>query len=154
MKRILLVLLILVLVAAGFWAGLIFGKQKGKSEKARELEPLVNFAFPKPADEIFSLTGKVKGIYGATIYLEIDDLDDYLAAASGREPKKETRYANVTSQTEYTLIDTNQLDENGNFLIQSFKLSDLKEGDIITVRSSANIRSAKKFDIVTVEVVK
>jgi hypothetical protein len=128
----------------GFWGGSAWGTQAGKMD----LMPLVNFAFPKPSDDVRSFTGTVKAVVGATISLEINAPDDYLPHLDNSPRATETRYANTTPDTKFISI------SNGSVTGKTFSLSDLKTGDIVTVRSSENIRNAQRFDVSEVDLVK
>lgn len=158
MKKVLLTLSLLLLIMAALALGFYFGRQKGTTTATQavqqKLQPLVELAFPKPPDDIRSLSGVVKGIYGATINLEINDPDDYLPRLDGSPRKKQIRFASVTAATTIVFIDTTQLDVQGNPKITVLPLSDLKIGDNVTVRSDQNIRDERKFDITKVELVK
>ena len=151
MKKTLISIFIILIVVAGMAFGFYLGQKKGAITAAKEteikLQPLVDLAFPKPPEDIKSLSGVIKGIYGATINLEINDINDYLPHTDGSPRAKETRFASLTSKTKIVSIDTTKLDSNGNPQITELKLADLKVGDTITVRSEQNIKEAKKFDI-------
>lgn len=144
------VLLVLGLVI-GFVAGSYQGERQGAVMTEARLAPVLDLAFPKPPAEMFSLTGIVRGVYGATIQLEIDDLDDYLPHPDGSARAKETRNANVGSATAYTEIDFARVNASGDPARTSLTLADIKEGDAVTVRSTMNIRSAESFDVTAVE---
>ncbi|MDI6778895.1 MAG: hypothetical protein QME25_01685 [Bacteroidota bacterium] len=79
-----------------------------------DLKKLVDLAFPPPPAEIFSLSGVVKTIVGATIAMEVDDPEDYLPHPDGSPRRKQTRFASLLAETKITLIDTTQLDREGN----------------------------------------
>lgn len=128
----------------GFWGG----STVGKTNAERELLPLVNLAFPKPGDDIRSFTGTVMGIFGATISIEIDDPADYLPHLDGSPRATQTRFANTTPDTKYVFI------TNGETKTTPSSISDIKNGDDITVRSNDNIRDAEKFDVFEVDLSK
>lgn len=162
MKKFFVILFIAIIAAAVGVLGFYFGKQQGTKEGKQEvqtkvvekLQSLVELAFPKPPDDIRSFSGTIKGIYGATINLEISDPDDYLPHTDGSPRAKEIRFASLFSSTKIYLIDTTKLDAQGNPQRTELKLSDLKIGDAVTVRSNQNIRNAKKFDVTKIELVK
>jgi hypothetical protein len=149
---------VILLIIGAYFLGYRAGTQKiikdNKNAEVQYLKSLVDIAFPPPPQEFYSLSGTVKGIYGATINLEIDDPDDYLPHPDGSPRRKQVRFANISSQTKYTLIDFSRLDKNGNPARSSLKLNDIKVGDVITVRSNENIRAAEKFDVTEVELFK
>jgi len=147
------IIIALVLGIGGYLLGQQAGIKKS-SEEIKNLKSLVDLAFPPPPQEMLSLTGTVKGVYGATIQLEIDDPNDYLPRLDNSPRKKQTRNAITSNETSFTLIDYTKIDQEGNPTISQIKLSDIKTGDIITVRSNQNIRNAEKFDVTAVEVVK
>lgn len=158
MRKFLFVLLIILIavtaVAFGFYLGQKKGTTTGAIETETKLQPLVDLAFPKPPDDIRNFSGMIKGIYGATINLEINSPEDYLPHVDGTPRKKETRFASLTSKTKIVLIDSAKLDAQGNPKITDLKLADLKAGDTITVRSEQNIKDAKKFDVTKIEMVR
>lgn len=148
-KTILIPLLVVVLIAGAFWAG----RQTNKKETSTELQQLKNIVedfYPAPT-ETKTLSGTIKSIVGAKISLETRDPNDYLPHTDGSVSKTEIRSANVLSNTAYSLIDYNKFDNNGNPTITKISLTDLKAGDEITVRSNANIKDLKSFDVITVE---
>jgi len=153
-KYIIISVVIAIVLASG---GYLLGQQAGIKKSSQEIEKLkglVNTIFPPPPQQISSVTGVVKGIYGATIQLEIDDPDDYLPHLDNSPRKKQTRMAITSSNTSFVLIDLTKFDNNGNPASSPIKLSDIKVGDIVTVRSNQNIRSAEKFEATAVEIVK
>lgn len=151
-KKIALPLILLALgLAVGFAAGFYQGARQGAATAENRLASVLDLAFPKPPTEMFALTGAVKRIYGATIELEIDNPDDYLPHPDQSPRAKETRRANVIAATSYATIDFSKLDAEGNPSRAAFTLADLKEGDIVTVRSAQNIKDVQTFDVVAVE---
>lgn len=151
-----------VLAAVAFFVigcvfGFLFGRLAGMAEQGADilkLKPLIDLAYPQPPANMTSMTGTVQGIYGATIALEVDDPSDYLPHLDNTPRKKLTRSADTSSQTKYVLVDYHKLDFKGNPKITSFTLSDLKVGDVITVRSNQNLRSTEKFDATEVQLVR
>lgn len=142
------VIFIVIGILAGFWGGSMLGKRAGQAAAEEQLAPLVDLAFPKPAEDIRSMTGTVKGVYGATINLEINDPNDYLPHLDGTSRAKQSRSANVTPNTKYVVV------LNGQISNKPFSSSDIKTGDIITVRSDQNIRDLKTFDVFEVDLVR
>lgn len=148
-KAFLIPLLVVILMLAAFFTG----QQNSKKETAAEISQLKNIVedvYPAPG-EIKSLNGKVKSIVGARISLEIADPNDYLPHTDGSARRTETRSANVLSNTTYSLVDYSKFDNEGNPAITEISLTDLKAGDQITVRSNANIKNAKSFDVISVD---
>ncbi len=130
------------------------GNKTGVDETKKNLDPLVNLAFPKPPDELHVLTGTIKALYGATIDLEIERVDDYLPHTDGTARAKEIRFASLLNNTSITLTDYIKIDAQGNPTITILPASSLKAGMQITVRSKQNIRDMKKFDVVSIELVR
>lgn len=149
-KSIVIAVVLVVIVGVGAY---LFGQQRS-NQQAQNLQSIVDLAFPPPPQELYTLSGLVKGVYGATINIETDDVDDYLPHPDGSPPRKEVRFANVTAETTYTLVDFIRLDQSGNPTRTPLQLADVKEGDIVIVKSNSNIRSAQKFDVTAVEVVR
>ncbi len=152
-KKTLTILIVVILIFGGA-LGFLFGMQTGKQSADENLENVVGLIFPKPAEEIFALTGKLLAVNGSTLSIEIRDPDDYLPHVDGSEPAKETRYASLMTDTKITLINIGKLDATGNPEMTSLKADELTIGETITVRSDTNIKDEKKFDVKEVEVVK
>jgi len=148
-KAILIPILVVVLMAAAYYAGRQSVKKETTTE-IKQLQRVVDQFYPAPG-EITSLSGTIKNIVGAGISLEIADPNDYLPHADGSARKMEIRSANVLSNTAYSLIDYSKIDKNGDFAVSKISLSDLKIGDQITVRSNTDIKDAKGFDVIAVE---
>lgn len=138
----------------GFFAGNLRGEHQGAAVAEQKYAPLIDSAFPKPPAELTSLSGTVKSTYGATITLEVYDPDDYLPHADGSPRAKQTRSANVTGSTTYTLVNFGKLDKQGNPARTTLTFKDIKEGDTVTVRAAANIKTAQTFDVTSVELVR
>ena len=152
-------LIIVVLVAGasfsgGFYYGITQGEKRGQVIAESQYLPLIDYAFPKPPVDLRSLTGTVKNIYGAELSLEIRNPDDYLPHLDGTPYAMETRTASVSSETQIVRIDTTKIDENGNAEQTALLLSDLKEGDRVTVFTAHNIRDAQQFDVARIELVR
>ncbi|TSA46101.1 hypothetical protein D4R51_00700 [bacterium] len=137
-----------VFLIIGILIGFVGGKQAGRVDAEKQLLPIVNLAFPKPSDDMRSMTGTVMGIFGATINLQIDDPADYLPHLDGSPRAVQTRFANVTPDTKYVFV------INGKIKSTPSSVSDVKKGDIITVRSNDNIRDAETFDVFEVDLVR
>jgi hypothetical protein len=135
----------------GLAAGYFIGNTQGNVAAERKFAPILNAIYPPPPDELSSLTGTVKSVYGAGFELEIEDLDDYLPHLDGSARAKETRTANTSVGTIFTLINYERLDRQGNPTRMPRTFANLTAGDMVTVRSSENIRNAGSFDATAVE---
>jgi len=144
-----LVVLALVLLYGSFY----YGKTEGTKEGQKEYAPLVDMAFPKPPDDIRQLSGTIQNIQGATLYLAINSITDYLPHTDGTPRKTEIRYVTVTNQTKISSIETTKFDTNGDPLTKDISFSDLKTGMNITVSASENIRNVEKFDATSIRIV-
>lgn len=153
-KTTLTILIGVILLALILAIGFSLGKKQGANETKRNLTPLLNYAFPPPPAEIKTLSGKVTGLSGATIYLEVADPNDYLPHTDGTPRATETRYVGVTKDTAIRLLNYGRIDRQGLPQITALKLSDLKVGDAITVQSEENIKNAEKFDATEINLVK
>jgi hypothetical protein len=145
-KQVVTIAALVIMFAAGVFVGLGLGRRQGETLGAaaaeKKLQPLIDLAFPKPPAVIKSFGGTIKDIFGAKITLEIRDPDDYLPHTDGTQPK-------------ITLVDYTKKDAQGNSPLQmALKLSDLKAGDQINVRSDQNIRDAKEFIATEIELIK
>ncbi|MEK7630108.1 MAG: hypothetical protein AAB432_01855 [Patescibacteria group bacterium] len=149
-KKVLWVLVVVILIVAGFY----FGQSTGVKKTEQKLEPIVNLAFPKPSSDIRNFSGTIKNVVGATINLEIRDPNDYLPHTDGTKPKTQIRFVNVTATTKILLIDATKRDKSGNPTITNLKLTDLKAGDWITARSNQNVSDAQKFDATEIDLLK
>lgn len=151
-----LVWIIAVLILA-LIAGFVFGRWTGmttQNNTVAKLQPLVDLAYPQPPQDMRSVTGVIENIYGATIMLQIDDPNDYLPHLDGSLRAKLTVSANTSSQTNYVSIDPTKFDKQGNATVTALKLSDLKQGNVVTVRSNQNIRNASSFDASEVQLIR
>ena len=146
--------IVLVVFGLGFYTGQTNGKKQGAVQAENKYKALIDIAFPPPPAEMTSLSGVVSGVYGATINVEITDPNDYLPHVDGTSQKKQVRYASITSATKIISINHAKLDAQGNPEIKTIRLSDIKIGDTITVRSDQNIKNAQKFDVSQVELIK
>lgn len=153
-KKAFLILIVIIVVLAAIWVGYEIGSKQGKEQADTQLSKIVEQVYPKPPEKINNLAGTIKTIYGATIDLEVTDPNDYLPHADGSKQDTNIRYASVTPDTKILLIDATQIDSQGNPKITEIKLLDLKEGDVVSVRSNENIKDAKKFDVYQIELVK
>ncbi len=153
-KKVITAFIIIAVIVLAFAAGFRWGQKQGQKEGEARFRYLVDRAYPPPPAEMKSLSGIIKGIYGATIDLEVIDPDDYLPHPDGSPQRREVRFATVTSATQFILKDYTKPDTRGNPKVSSFSLSKLKVGDAVTVKSDQNIRNEKKFDIVAVELVR
>lgn len=155
MKKASIIIAAVAICVLAFAGGFYFGNKKGEKEGEEkiksELAPIVELAFPKPAEKITNLAGVVKEIYGATVYLEVADPNDYLPHIDGSPRKKQIRLVSVSKATEIVSV---ALDKNGNVKSAPLKFSDLKKGDKVAVRSSQNIKDAEKFDAKKIELLK
>ncbi|KKU14785.1 hypothetical protein A3I34_02240 [Candidatus Jorgensenbacteria bacterium RIFCSPLOWO2_02_FULL_45_12] len=134
----------------GFWVGL----ESGKKMTNTKLQKIVDMMIPKPDAVMFSLTGTLKEIHGATLVVEVQNPDDYLPHTDDTAPTMEMRYASLTDSTKIFITDAAKFDTSGRPEISEVKSSDLKIGSIVTVRSDKNIRNKKNFDATQVEAVR
>ncbi len=154
-KIVISVAAILLIFVFGFYLGQVNGKNKGSKEAENKYKALIEKAYPAPkAEEIKYLSGIIKGIYGATIDLEINDPNDYIPHTDGTLPKKEIRYIYITSNTKISLLDYTKIDSSGNAQTKTLKSSDLKIGDSINAYSNINLLTEKKFDATEIQVIK
>lgn len=154
MKKPLIAVVAIAIIILILVFGFYLGRERGKDEGRKQLDPIIDAIYPKPAAEIKNLSGRINAVYGATIELEITDPDDYLPHADGTSQRKEIRYATVSADTKIILSDMSKSDKQGNPKQTIIKISDLKTNDQITVRSDKNIRDAEKFDVTEIEVIK
>ena len=157
MKKTVLILLVALLVVTGVALGFYFGQNRGEQKTEETLETLgalVNQVYPPPPEVMQAMGGTIKNIYGATINLEVLDLDDYLPHADGSPRAREFRFVSVSGATEIVLVDYTKPQQDGSPTITPLAFSDLKPGDEIKVMSKENIRDAKKFDVTRVEVIR
>ena len=145
---------LLVGLALGYYYGNRTGIEEGQISANEELSRIVHAVFPKPPAEIFSLSGTVVSVSGATIKLEVRDPDDYLPHTDGSLPRMETRYAMTTGDTEIFLFDAGRVDRNGNIDVSEISASDLNPNDSVIVKSHENIREKERFDVTRIELMK
>lgn len=152
-KNILILSLVVALIIGGV-VGYYLGVGKGESTQNEKLGGLVDLVFPKPPEMIRSASGIIKAINGGLLSLEIGDPDDYLPHTDGTTQKKITRTATITPTTKILLIDSTQIDTQGNPKITELSATDLKAGDAVTVRTDKNVRTETSFDAQQIEIVK
>jgi len=111
----------------------------GTSTEQARLDAIRKLEQPQTV-ETKTLTGTVKGVYGATIYLELVGSSDV-----------SIRFASVLAETTYSLVNTKKLTVSGNPTVTALKLSDIKPGDTVTVTSDEFIGTAEKFDVTEVQ---
>lgn len=145
---------LILALAAVFYLGKQNGAREAEKRTEQNLKPLLNLAFPEPASELYHISGVVKGIFGATINLEIDDPEDYLPHADGSPRNKILRFVSVGQETKIVLVDSTRLDANGEPRLSPLELSALKIGDSVTVWSKTDIRSTERVDATRIELLK
>lgn len=148
------ILLVIIIAAAVGVGGYFIGLNKGEERAEARLQSIIDTAYPEPAEVINKVGGKVIGIQGGTINIEITDPDDYLPHPDGTEQKKVTRFANVGGNTEIILVDYTNPQPNGKPAQTSISLSEIKKGDAIKITSKENIREEKSIDVTKVELIK
>jgi hypothetical protein len=158
-KQLLTLFVIVVLVLAGFFAGMLVGLKRGEVRGAAQtrakLQPIIDMAFPQPPQVLNSAGGVIKDIFGSKINLEINDPDDYLPHPDGSPRKKLMRSVLVSAATKITLVDYTKRDKRGNNpLVAAYRLADLKAGDTVNVKTSENIRNAQEFIANAIELIR
>ncbi len=138
----------------GYFVGSLSGFEKGKTTQQEKLGGLVDLVFPKPPEMIRSASGIITAVNGSSLSLEIGDPEDYLPHTDGTQQKKVVRTATLTPSTKILLIDSTQIDAQGNPKITELSATDLKVGDAVTVRTDKNIRTETSFDAQQIEMVK
>jgi hypothetical protein len=106
------------------------GQVTGTTEELMEARPV----------DTTTLTGTVRGVYGATIHLEV--------TGASTDP---VRFASVRYETKYSLVNTKKLDSAGNPTVTTIALKDIKQGDTVMVVGDRFIGTAKEFDVVEVK---
>jgi len=138
----------------GYFAGSSMGFQNGKIAQDEKLGGLVDLVFPKPPETIRSASGIITAVNGGSLSLEIGDPDDYLPHTDGTQQKKIVRTAIIAPTTKILLIDSTQIDTQGNPKITELPATDLKVGDAVTIRTQKNIRTESSFNVEQIEIVK
>lgn len=141
------IILIIILVLAVGIAGYFIGKNQSQQEVDR-LTEIVEMTYPEPDEVISRISGVVKNVQGATIYLEADNPERYLP--NSKKPEKVTKYVSISNQTNITTIDSST--ESDNPKTSEMSISDIKEGDEVTVISEENIRTSQKFQATEIKV--
>lgn len=157
MNKTLTISIVLALIiggVVGYFVGSSTGFESGKATQDKKLGGLVDLVFPKPPEIIRSASGIIKTINGGLLSLEIGDPDDYLPHTDGTTQKKIVRTATVTPTTKILLIDSTQIDTQGNPKIIELSATDLKVGDAVTIRTEKNVRTETSFDAQQIEIVK
>ncbi|MEX2411743.1 MAG: hypothetical protein WD607_10325 [Candidatus Paceibacterota bacterium] len=142
-KTVLIISLILVVGVGAF----ILGNNLNK-EKTQELETIVESIFQAPPEVISNVSGIVQDIRGATIYLEINNPENYLPTD---EVEKLTKYVTVSDETEINILSFNE--NLGDIESVEAEFEDIQLRDEISVISNENIRENDKFSATSVEVI-
>lgn len=146
--------IVAVALVVGIAAGFLIGKQVYERSADREIDRLsaiVDYVYPKPSETITSVSGIVMGIHGSTITLEINALDDYLPILDERERRKETRYANFSSTTNFIETKVSERNELGLPPTSPITINEIEVGDVVRVVSEQNIRNLKEFEATRIE---
>ena len=152
-KNILILSLVVALIVGGV-GGYYLGVGKGEATQQEKLGGLVDLVFPKPPEMIRSASGIVTAVNGSSLSLEVGDPNDYLPHTDGTPQKKIARTATITPATKILLIDSTQIDTQGNPKITELSATDLKVGDAVTVRTDKNVRTETSFNAQQIEIVK
>jgi hypothetical protein len=154
-------LLVLISGIGGYFYGLKVGYVSGKSVSEKEITDLKAglriYSLPSPS-EIFSISGVIKEIGENTIKVETNSFTDF-PPLPGQKISTELRLVEVTSETEITesvffkprLPVSGKNGQSSGAQAKEIKLSDLKIGDNITIRSSENIKNKMKFAAMSIE---
>jgi len=156
-KSILILSLVVALIiggVVGYFVGSSTGFESGKATQDEKFGGLVDLVFPKPPEMIRSASGIIKAVNGSSLSLEIGDPDDYLPHTDGTQQKKIARTITLTPTTKILLIDSTQIDTQGNPKITELSATDLKVGGAVTVRTQKNVRTETSFDAEQIEMVK
>lgn len=125
-----------------------FSNQK---DSDKDLQALVDSAYPKPPADIRAVVGKITAIDTNTIRFETADPEDYLPHKDGSAQKMITRTGKIISTTEMYMISPTKVDSKGNIPKKKISVADLKVGDSVTITGSQNIRTAAEFDVLLIE---
>ena len=148
------IVLVILILLGGFFIGQYVGKDQGQKETAATYQQMLDSVFPPPPSVIHSLTGTVTGTYGATLSFTVNNPNDYLPHLDKSPIEKQTRTAKVYSGTKLLSLDYSKMNKNGNPATSTFSLSDLKNGDTVTVKSTANIKDSPTFDASEIDLIK
>lgn len=146
-------------LCVGAFGGYYFGKQAGGSicevekqemqRQADEFRTSVEAAFPEP-EQVFDLTGVIKGIEGNDITIEVPAISPLSQIFS--ESTTETRHVLIDDTT--VLVEVEYVESSTGGGIEKEKeisLDSLEVGQFITVSSRENIKDAESFGVYRVE---
>ncbi len=153
MTKIIIIIIITVLIA--FTAGYCIGKI-GSEKEITKYKTAIDEMFPEPIMEVFNVNGFIKEISGDSITIEIPAfMQRILPWEESQVLPNEERVVIVTKDTELTKIDPLipiEFTEEGESIFgEPLLLSELKEGDDISVVSSQNIKTNNKFTATKIE---
>jgi hypothetical protein len=153
-NTILVIIIVIAVGVAGYFAGASIGKQKGIEQTESNLMPIIDMAFPPPPEMLTSTGGTVTGVENGVISLEITDPEDYLPHPDGTPKNKIVRYVEATPETEIIYTDFSSPDpETGLPSEIAIEISEIEEGDRISVRTEENIREQENITATRIEVV-
>lgn len=139
-------------LAAGVLIGLAGGYFAGDLRARRKFEPILEIAYPKPAEEIKRLDGIITEVGADYIMFEFDAIDDYLPHPDRSPRLKETRRARVGPETEIILTDYGRMDETGRPKESVLTINQVRPGYYVAVKSAENIRRAMEFPAAKIEI--
>lgn len=152
MKKTVLVVVLILIVAAGASYGGYKWALKKSQEKIKVLENALRMFYPETPSEMNSISGAIKEIKDDTIALETRKIFTDLYDRITRANETDIRTIKITKDTKIVEI---------NFLApvkikpgalpsapaeKPLKLSDLKVGDQITVSAKENVKDKMEFD--------
>ncbi len=149
-KTYIIVLIVIISALFGYLLGAFQYKNelnKAKTEYS-DLKRNLDQFFPQPPKEIFSVSGVVKSVSNGKIYLQINAFPKSSYPWDQRDAvdKKDERVVSVTKDTK--MIKRIYLSEpplrGGNgYEDKSLNIEELKEGDVITLKSFENLKENK-----------
>ncbi|MDI6821147.1 MAG: hypothetical protein QMD65_03155 [Patescibacteria group bacterium] len=149
LKKFIIIVICIALLTLVFSLSFYLGRGKGLKEGAdaakQKLEPLVESIYPKPQAEIKALNGVIKGITDSILGVEVNDPNDYLPHIDGSPIRTQIRTVKIGAKTQIIGVTDDSQTLNLSF-------SDLKVDDRVTVTSEQNIKDAKEFYAIKIEV--
>lgn len=139
----------LILIGAAYNFGLKKGREtaereiREKTQQIDELKKRIEVVYPKPPEEIFSISGIIREIKEGLLVVETVERSE-LPRLPGEPVLPETREVIVTEKTEIVRGGFDPL--TGFTKTQKITLADLVVGENIQIESDTNIKGKKSFE--------
>ncbi len=144
---------VILAIAAGFFAGWLYGKQAGVTEtgkKVKDLQSSLDVFVPPLPNTINLVSGKITAIKGDSFTMEIPSFTDRYPKP-GQALAVESKTIRTTKNTD--ISETNfdpKTFKNGSPQKRAIQVGDLKIGNIVSVTVKENARTEQNLTAVSI----